>query len=211
MPNLRAASPGKVSKDGFNPGLRRLARPLLISTTAQPKKPVCLATDMKLFNLKSKTRTRRSAAAFSLVEQLVGVAVVGVSITALYGALSQGFAIIQIARENLRATQVLCERTETIRLYTLEQVTNVLDTGTNFMPRTFVARFFPVGQTNIGVTYQGTVTVQEAPLTNVAIIPNYNTNLIQLNFEVTWTSADVTRRRSMGALVARNGVQSYIY
>ena len=155
-------------------------------------------------------RYARSSAAFSLVEQLVGMSVVGVMITSLFAGLSQGFAIMEVARENLRATQILCERAETIRLYTMEQITNSNFNGTNFMPRTFQALFYPVGQTNFGVRYSGTVSVTNSPSTT-SPIPNYNSNLIQLTFEVTWPSGGVTRKRSMSTYVARNGLQSYIY
>lgn len=161
---------------------------------------------MKFTNLERAKPQRWTAAAFSLIEQLVGVSVVGVAVTSLYAAFSQGFAIIQVARENLRATQVLCEKVETIRLYTLDQITNANFNGGNFLPRTFTALFYPVGQTNIGVTYQGSVTI-----TNPPIAANYSNDLYFITFEVRWNSDDVQRRRSMSTFVARDGLQNYIY
>ena len=57
---------------------------------------------------------------------MISVLIVGTLILSLYAGFSQGFSIIQTSRENLRATQILVQRMETIRLYTWSQV---LDTG----------------------------------------------------------------------------------
>lgn len=148
----------------------------------------------------------RRSAAFSLVEQLVGMSVLGIAITGLFAAFAQGFSIVQIARENLRATQILTEKTETVRLYTMEQLTNNNYSGTNFLPRAFSTTFYPSSTNNPGVQYSGTTTLTNAPFTN-----SYSSNLIQIVFEVTWPSSGVNRRRSMSTLVARDGLQSYIY
>ncbi len=162
---------------------------------------------MKLLTF-STSRASRRLAAFSMVEQLVGMSVVGVAITSLFAGFSQGFAIIEAARENLRAAQILCEKTEVLRLYTLEQVTGVTTNGDLFMPRTFEERFFPVGNTNTGVRYWGTILLSNAVIANS---PNYASNLMQITFTLTWTNDNVVNRRSVNTLIARNGVQTYIY
>lgn len=152
---------------------------------------------------------RKLGAAFSLIEQVVGMAVVGITMVALYSAIAQGFAIMQIARENLRATQILQEKTEDLRLYTLEQVTNQNwnGQGVYFLPRTFTERFYPIGQlASQGVTYTGAVTIATAPLA-----VNYTNDLMQVTFTLNWISGGVPRQRSVNTLVARNGIQSYIY
>ena len=47
---------------------------------------------------------------------------IGVISVTLYIAIAQGFAATQVARENLRATQILQEKMETIRLYGWDQI-----------------------------------------------------------------------------------------
>src|SRR5437867_5017196 len=122
-------------------------------------------------NLPILHRSRSVLAAFTLVEQLIGVSVVGVAITSLYAGFSSGFAVVQLARENLRAVQVLEEKMETIRLYTMDQITNTIPT--NFIPPTFTAPFYPSGSTNTGVIYNGSLTITGAP-----IAANYSNDLL---------------------------------
>lgn len=148
-------------------------------------------------------RPRFCGAAFALVEQLVAVALVGVAFVSLYTSFSVGFAMVQLARENLRATQILTEKMETLRLYTMDQITNTVPT--NFIPAVFSAPFYPNGQST-GLVYSGTMTISNAPVTG-----NYSNDLKQITYEVTWTSGNVLRRRSLSTFVARNGLQSYIY
>ena len=73
--------------------------------------------------------------AMTLVEVLIAVVGVGILMVTLYAAISQGFAIIQTARENLRATQVLQEKMETMRVYNWDQITTP-----GFVPSTFTRR-----------------------------------------------------------------------
>ena len=61
-----------------------------------------------------KKKTLRATQAMTLVEVCIAVVAVGILITTLYVAFTQGFAIIQVARENLRATQILQEKMETL-------------------------------------------------------------------------------------------------
>ena len=49
-----------------------------------------------------------------MVEVLVAVSLVGIMFVSLYSGISSGFAVVQLARENLRATQILQEKMETI-------------------------------------------------------------------------------------------------
>jgi prepilin-type N-terminal cleavage/methylation domain-containing protein len=81
----------------------------------------------------------RQKAAFTLVEVMIAVAILGIMFVALYGGMSSGFAVTQLARENLRATQIMLERMEGIRLYNWEQVVY-----SNMVPTTFVAHYYPL-------------------------------------------------------------------
>ena len=91
--------------------------------------------------LKVNMRTGRSAqrrrvaalAAFTLVELIVAMAVIAVVVIALYGSISSAFTSIRLARENLRATQIMVEKMEAIRLYDWDQITTPSFIPTNFL------------------------------------------------------------------------------
>lgn len=141
------------------------------------------------------------AEAFTLAEVLVALAVGSVLFVSLYSGLSSGFAIVQLARENLRATQILQEKMETIRLYTWDQITTP-----GFIPTNFVEVFYSATQYTGGLTYTGAVTIASAPVTE-----SYSNDLRMVTFQVTWESANVLRRRDMSTFISRYGLQNYIY
>jgi type II secretory pathway pseudopilin PulG len=150
-----------------------------------------------------KRRSFGSRMAYSMLEVLVAVAVLGVMFVSLYSGFSAGFAIIQLARENLRATQILQEKMETIRLYTWDQIATP-----GFIPTNFVESFYSVGTNNNGASmmYTGQVMIAAAPISE-----SYSNELKSVNIRVQWLSAGVTRSREMSTYVTRNGLQNYIY
>src|SRR5204863_9159663 len=91
------------------------------------------------------SRIRRSLAAFSLVEATVGMAIIGTTVGALFTGFTSGFFTMQLARENLRATQIMLEKMETIRLYSWKQVTN-----SAYIPNTFTNFYDPQSTINRG-------------------------------------------------------------
>jgi len=150
-----------------------------------------------------RTDTRRHA--FTLMEVLVVVAIIGVEFVSLYLGMTQGFGIVQVARENLRATQILQEKMETIRLYTWDQINTA-----GFIPPTFTAAFYPAGsQTNQGATYQGTVTISDVPppLSTASYAKDMKMVVVQVN----WQSGNIQRNRDMRTLVSHYGLHNYIY
>ncbi len=64
-------------------------------------------------------------AAFTLIEVMMGVALMGLLSASLYAGLSYGFAEISLSREEERATQILEERMEVVRLLNWDQVVNL--------------------------------------------------------------------------------------
>ena len=140
--------------------------------------------------------------AFTLVEVLVGMAVVGIVFGALYGGITFGMSIIGIARDSLQATQILQSKVEVIRLYNWSQVTT-----NNFIPATFQQTFLAAGRTNGGLTYYGTVAV-----TNASVTESYSNSLKKIILTVTWTSNNGKQhQRQMSTLVSQYGMQNYIY
>src|SRR5437667_1245863 len=102
-----------------------------------------------------KLGMRDSRCAFALIEVLIGSGLLGVMSVSLYLGIAQGFAFVQIARENLRATQILQEKLETVRLYTWDQV---IQPG--FIPSAFTNYYYPSGGSGSqGAVYRGITTV----------------------------------------------------
>jgi prepilin-type N-terminal cleavage/methylation domain-containing protein len=152
-------------------------------------------------NVNQSRKPATCAAAFSLIEVMVAVAIVGVLFVSLYTGITSGFGVISLARENLRATQILQEKMETIRLYNWDQINTA-----GFIPSSFTAPFFPEGQTNVGVIYNGTMLITNAP-----IAETYSNDLRLVVLEVRWISGQIERHREMRTFVARHGLQNYIY
>src|SRR6266508_4273052 len=74
---------------------------------------------VQLMNLASATRQTPALGrlAFAIAEVLVSVALMAIVFVSLYLGMSSGFAVTKLSRENLRATQIMLERLEGIRLY----------------------------------------------------------------------------------------------
>jgi hypothetical protein len=147
-------------------------------------------------------RLERQAAAFSTVEVMVAVLICGLVFVGLYSGIGSGFSVVQLARENLRGTQILEEKLETIRLYRWDQVNDA-----SFIPTNFVEEFYPAGtQSTSGLSYTGTVLIAEAP-----IAETYKDSLRQVTVQLQWKSGNVLRQREMTTFVSEYGLQHYIY
>src|ERR1051326_4928896 len=139
--------------------------------------------------------------AFTLPEVMLSIAIMSILVAGLYVGLSQGFAVVQVTRENLRATQILQEETEVIRLYSWDQVLS------NYIPPTASWNFYPQGSTgNQGITYNGTITVGAAPMTE-----SYAADHRLITFTLSWVSGNIQRQRQMTTLVSKYGLQNYVY
>ena len=152
-----------------------------------------------IVKLNIRQKPRRHQSAFSLVEMMVGSGVLGIVVVSLFAGFSYGFSIIQLAREELRATQILEERMETIRLYNWDQINQA-----GFVTTNFQAALNPLTQTN--GFYYGTILVTNSPLTE-----DYKTNVLQVTVSITWTNANVKRTQDITTLVSRYGIQNYVY
>jgi prepilin-type N-terminal cleavage/methylation domain-containing protein len=155
---------------------------------------------MKIDFVQRAARTRRGGA-FTLVEVSVSVAIIGIIVLAIYGALSSGISTIRMARENLRATQILLEKTEGFRLYTWDQLTTP-----GFVPTNFTVPYDAFATNGAGVLYQGAITI--GPYTNA---PSYAPDLRIVTITVRWQTGQMPRTRTMQTYVAKNGIQNYIY
>jgi len=139
--------------------------------------------------------------AFTLMEVMLAVVIVGVEFVSLYVAISQGFAVVQSARENLRATQIMQEQVEVIRVLDWDKVT------TTPSPWNFNASFYPGGGTNQGIIYTGTIAVSDAPVPAA-----YSADVRLVVVSVSWTNganARLSRNRELRTLVSRYGLHNY--
>ena len=99
--------------------------------------------------------------AYTLIEVMVSVVIFAAVFVGFYVNLTQGFQTMETTRENLRATQLLQQQMETIRLYTWSQINT-----SGFVPASFTAPFnASVAQAANGPVFTGTITITNAPMT----------------------------------------------
>lgn len=145
--------------------------------------------------------------AFSIMEALIALGLIGTAGVALLAGLSSGFVMMRFARENLRATQIMLEKVETIRLYSWEQVTQ---TSPPFIPATFTAPYDPnAPEGSRGPTFQGTLTIE--PISPSAMTSSYSNSMVQVTVRLTWQTGSLTRQREFMSYISRYGLQDYIF
>jgi type II secretory pathway pseudopilin PulG len=144
--------------------------------------------------------SKRMTHAFTLVDVMMGMAVLGFVLTSLFAAFSFGFNVVKVSREDLQATQILQEKMEVIRLYTWDQITN-----SAYIPTNFVGSF----STNGSAYFKGTVKIT-TPVLDVNDGAAYSSDLREVTVSLSWTNHNVKRIRETRTYVSRNGVQNYV-
>lgn len=141
--------------------------------------------------------------AFTIIEVMIAMMICGIVLVSLYAGLSQGFKVTHSSRENLRATQVMLERLESIRLNTFDQLNSP-----GFVPTQPVLEpYYLVGSNNNGgFSYAVTVFLTNAPMAT-----SYSSDLKLVTVRVSWTTGGILKKREMSTLIARNGLQTYVY
>lgn len=135
------------------------------------------------------------------MEVMVAMFLLALLITAVYGAISNGISTMRMARENLRATQILLERMETIRLYHWAQL------KPGFVATNFVANYDVNSKsTNSGILYYGSVSIAPA---NAGT--SYSDNMRLVTVRLDWKTGSIARSRQLKTYVSRSGIQNYIY
>jgi len=150
-------------------------------------------------------KSNREQLAYTIAEAMIGVCVLALMLIALLAGMSSGFTFTQLAREDLRATQIMLEKMEIIRLYSWDQIN-----GSNsfVIPTAFTNTYYPAGMGNVrGITYNGTLAILPANLPNA----EYGTNMRQIQVSVNWQSGKAQRSPTMNTYVGQFGMQSYIY
>src|SRR5687767_7962577 len=150
----------------------------------------------------SLVKRMRKLAAFSLIEATIGMGIVGTTIATLFSGFTSGFFTMQMARENLRATQIMLERVETIRLYSWDQINEP-----GYITPTFTAAYdpdAPVGQT--GLVYNGTIQIVDCDVPS-----SYAAEMKKVIVRVNWKTGNLQRSREFTSFISRYGMQDYVY
>ena len=147
-------------------------------------------------------RPGKAQAGMTLVDVIMAVAILGIMMGGILGAFRYGFFSLGMVRENQRATQIILEKMETIRLYSWDQINS-----NGFVPPTFTDYYDPNAVSGSrGATFNGTATVGACPIGT-----SYATNMRQLTVTLNWTTGDIPRTRSLTTYIAKDGIQNYVY
>lgn len=138
---------------------------------------------------------------FTLIEVLIAVAIAGIVGLALYMGLARSFGSVQSARHRLRATQILAEKLEVIRLYNWDQINS-----SGFIPEKFTEYYRPDTNARPGIEYSGFITITNAPVHSA-----YVNTMRKAIVRIDWVSGGVPQQQTMETLISQHGVQNYIY
>ena len=145
----------------------------------------------------SNHANRSHCAAFTMMEVVFAMAIIGFLVVALYAAIATSVGLVKSCQENERVTQILSEKMDTIRLYNWDQIRSNGFVATNF---TVVADPLSANSTPY---YTGQIAVVQAPVGSL-----YRSNLLQVTVNVNWVSGSRPQNRSMTTFVARYGLNS---
>jgi prepilin-type N-terminal cleavage/methylation domain-containing protein len=161
----------------------------------------------RLGQSRERKLSRRGQHAFTMVEVMVAVFIIAIASIALYGGFASGFMLVDSARQELRATQILTQKAEALKLCSWSSLTNC--------PISFKERYDPVasGTNGGGTIFVGTVSTNvAAPIPDTAA---YKSNMCLATITLQWTNYNgrqsVAHSRTLKTLVARYGVQNYIW
>jgi type II secretory pathway pseudopilin PulG len=158
----------------------------------------CLDVMEIFIHANSDRVTRHREVAFSLVETLVSVAIMGIMITALAMTFAQSYTVTQSSRELLRATQIITEKMEVVRLLTWDQL------GT--IPQSFSAPYDYKNTNSDGLTFYGTINFADPPHET-----SYKSEMKMVTVKVTWDTGHGWHSESLSSLCAKNGLQRYVF
>src|SRR5688500_14528659 len=131
-------------------------------------------------------RIRQKLAGFSIIEATIGMGIVGTTIATLFSGFTSGFFTMQMARENLRATQIMLERVETIRLYSWDQVTTA-----GYITPTFTAPYDPeAAEGQQGLVYTGSIQIVPCDVPS-----SYAADMRKVIVQLNWKTGKLQRTR----------------
>jgi|WetSurMetagenome_2_1015567.scaffolds.fasta_scaffold96219_2 prepilin-type N-terminal cleavage/methylation domain-containing protein len=146
----------------------------------------------------------RAEGGFALVEVLIGLVILGVVVAAVFATLGSAFNTASMSRDNLRATQILVEAMEVVRLHGWDEI---IDPA--FGPKQFTSYADPSGATNAagrGTLFLGTIELTPGPAD-----VGYKDDMRTVTIDLSWKTGRLQRHRRLVTYVSRNGLQNYIY
>jgi len=145
----------------------------------------------------------RSQKGGTLVEVIIATCILGIMGGGIISSINYGMFMMRLARENARASQVMLEVMESVRLYNWNQVT-----ANGYVPVLFTNYYDPQGTTGQqGPAYYGTITVSNCPIGT-----SYATNIRQFTVTLQWnTMGRIDHSRSTTTYVSKDGLQNYVY
>jgi Tfp pilus assembly protein PilE len=149
----------------------------------------------------SQNRRLTRSSGFTLVEVFTAVLIAGIVSISLYAGLAQSFSSVQRSRHRLRATQILTEKLEVIRLYNWDQINTP-----GFVPTTFAEYYQPATNGNPGIVYNGQITISSAPVPSA-----YTNTMRKVAVQINWVSGGISQLQSAETLISQHGIQNYIY
>jgi type II secretory pathway pseudopilin PulG len=152
--------------------------------------------------------------AFTVIEVLIAMALSGIAIAAIMTSISGGLKTVTQARDSFRATQIMAQKLEVIRLFTWTQLND-----TNFLAtNSFTEVYDPLAtaSTNQGIIYSGIYKIADFPYP-----VTYSNALKLLTVQLTWTNGTIVNSnrvtipyvhtRTMDTVICSNGLQRYIF
>ncbi|MCX6924416.1 MAG: type II secretion system protein [Verrucomicrobia bacterium] len=147
---------------------------------------------------------KRPESGFTLVDVIIAMAVLGIMASGIFGSFRYGLFTLQLLRENQRATQILLEKVETLRLYSWDQVNKP-----GFIPTSLPTEYYdpqaPDGAQ--GTAYYGVLSSPSA----VPFTTSYSANLRQVTITLNWATRNIPHTRSLTTYIAKDGLQNYVY
>jgi len=150
---------------------------------------------------------RRAESGYTLVEVIMGSVVILIMGIGLLGGMTSGNSFTQLARQDLRATQIMLEKMEEIRLYSWSQINS-----NGYIPTNFAASYYPPGLSSNagGIVYTGKLSILTVDPANFPCA-TYTNGMRLINVNLQWKCGNVVRSRYMNTYVASNGIQNYVY
>ena len=151
-------------------------------------------------------RRRIRKKAFFLLEATIGMALLGLVFMAMYSGLVTTTFSVQLSRENLRATQLMAEKLDTIRLYGWKKIVE-----DPFYVRWNDVPVYPDDPSKAGNdatprVFRGEIVVEAAPITEA-----YAVDMRMITVRVMWATGKLNRTRSMSTMVSKYGLYKYVY
>lgn len=147
---------------------------------------------------------------FTLIEVLMGAGVMAVVFVSIFSILTVGMFTSQTSRENLRATQIMMDKMEGLRLYNPSELTNtalLAPLFTNWFNETNAPGTATVQ--GGGIEYDGSISLSPVPFATA-----YSSNMYQVTITISWISSgegSISHTRTMSTFYSQHGMANYVY